>query len=201
MRIKLLIGLTAAAVFAFAGVASASTKLLLTEGPDGPALTSGQYVEFFSALDAYEWTYQGITPFGCYGGYEGIYGHLVANNKAHDKIVIEGDYGNLNQEDVGACNYPQEVAGFPWTISLSPYNVAKAKGHVVAYEVVGGSPYCPQEGKKLVVASARTEELVSIALQSTMTKNLGDDCSLHYTDHTGTMIGFGLGDEIYGLAD
>ena len=106
----------------------------------------------------------GITPFGCYGGYEGIYGHLAANNKAHDKIVIEGDYGNLNQEDVGACNYPQEVAGFPWTISLSAYNLAKAKGRVVAYEVVAGSPWCPQEGKKLTVSSAHTEELVSIAL-------------------------------------
>ncbi len=174
-----------------AGTASAAPKTLeLTEGPGGPAVSPGEFVEFYSGDDSYEWTYPGITPFGCFGGYEGLYGELLNNGGKADDIRIEGDFGNLNEEDTSACNYPQEVTGFPWTVVLRPIGGAKVKGKLEAYEVVSGENYCPQQGKKIV--AQQTLKRLTLAISSTMTKDLvGKGCSLGYTVHTGVMEAYG----------
>lgn len=199
MRRITLIGMAVLAALAISAAAasgaSASTTLELTDGPTGPALQPGHYIQLYSGNDSLKYTYGGITPYGCFGGYEGIYGELLNNNARADKIRLNGDFGNLNEEDIAACNYPQHIAGFPWPwiLTLSANGTAKVTGALEAYEVVGGTPYCPQEGTK--IKAKATLGHVTLDISTKFDVNLGHNCSLGYRLDLGVMEAYG--DELH----
>ncbi len=170
-----------------AGTASASPKTLeLTEGATGKALPPGEFVELHSSDDSLKYTGPEIGTYGCFGGFEDINGELRTNSAKTDELVLYDAFGNLNEEDVAACNYPQKVTGFPWTLRLAAKGTAKVSGVLDAYEVVGGSPYCPQEAKKILATP--TFGAVTLEISATFTKNIGTErCTLGDTVDLGVM--------------